>query len=230
MDNSCVIMQPTYLPWVGYFSLIHSANKFVFLDDVQFEKQSWQSRNFILAPTGRLILSIPIKKHNLSTKINQIEINDDINWRKKHTSGITQNYSKHNYFNYLNEIIEIINDLSIDRLIEMNVKIISAICKIVSIDFNPIFSSKFSFEQKKSKKLLNILNVLGCKEYISPIGSKNYIDNEGILKKNEINVYYKDYCPQFYDQKNSKNFISHLSIIDLIANIGPSQTRKHINY
>ena len=75
-------MQPTYLPWEGYFNLISKADKFIFLDDVQFVKQSWQSRNYILSSNGKLLLSIPIKKHDLSTNINKIKINDNQNWRK----------------------------------------------------------------------------------------------------------------------------------------------------
>ena len=49
MVRTCVIMQPTYLPWIGYFKLIKSVEKFVFLDDVQINKRSWQQRNEILS-------------------------------------------------------------------------------------------------------------------------------------------------------------------------------------
>ena len=46
------IMQPTFLPWIGYFSLIDKVDEFIFLDNVQFDKRSWQQRNKIKTKTG----------------------------------------------------------------------------------------------------------------------------------------------------------------------------------
>ena len=175
MASKCVIMQPTYLPWEGYFNLISKADKFIFLDDVQFVKQSWQSRNYILSSNGKLLLSIPIKKHALSTNINKIKINDNQDWRKKHILSITQNYSKNKYFHQLNKIIQIISDSKNKNLLELNIKIINAICSILSINFEPKLSSQFSQAKNRSGKLINICKELDCGEYISPIGSKKYI-------------------------------------------------------
>ena len=59
------ISQPTYLPWVGYFALIDSCKKFVFLDDVQFDRRSWQQRNRILINQKINYLTLPIKKKGL---------------------------------------------------------------------------------------------------------------------------------------------------------------------
>ena len=58
----CAIMQPTYLPWAGYFNLISQVDRFVFLDDVQFEKQSWQTRNRILLQGEECLISVPVRK------------------------------------------------------------------------------------------------------------------------------------------------------------------------
>jgi len=63
------IAQPTYLPWLGYFDLIDQVDKFVLLDTVQFEKQSWQQRNRIKAPTGLEWLTVPVKIKGRSTQI-----------------------------------------------------------------------------------------------------------------------------------------------------------------
>ena len=58
----CAIMQPTYMPWIGYFDLIDQVDKFVFLDDVKLVKQSWHVRNRIKTEQGALLLTIPVKK------------------------------------------------------------------------------------------------------------------------------------------------------------------------
>ena len=72
------IMQPTFLPWLGYFALMEQVDYFVLLDDVQLSKQSWQVRNRIkMNNDNKLWLSLPIKKNRLYTNINEVEISDD---------------------------------------------------------------------------------------------------------------------------------------------------------
>ena len=48
MGMKIAIMQPTYLPWAGYFNLIADASSFVFLDNVEFSPRSWQQCNRII--------------------------------------------------------------------------------------------------------------------------------------------------------------------------------------
>ena len=77
------IMQPTYLPWPGYFSLIKNVKNFVFLDDVQFERRSWQCRNYLKIQNKAKILSVPTKnKGNYNQNINKIKIDYESNWQK----------------------------------------------------------------------------------------------------------------------------------------------------
>ena len=83
-NKTCVIMQPTYLPWLGYFDLIRQSDIFVFLNDVQFSKQSWQVKNRIKNLSEELMITIPVKKSSLSTKIDMVLIDNTKNWKKKH--------------------------------------------------------------------------------------------------------------------------------------------------
>ena len=55
-------MQPTFLPWLGYFALLKCVDEFVFLDTVQFDTRSWQQRNRICHNEGSLMLTVPVKK------------------------------------------------------------------------------------------------------------------------------------------------------------------------
>lgn len=57
----CGIMQPTYLPWSGYFNLISSVDIFVFLDDIQFNRRSWQTCNRVLLRGEEYMLSVSTK-------------------------------------------------------------------------------------------------------------------------------------------------------------------------
>ena len=92
------IFQPTYLPWIGIFKAIAWADKFVFLDDVQFENHSWQSRNKIKSANGEIILTVPVIR-NFPQNINEVKINYGKDWVKNHLKSIQQNYSKSDNLN-----------------------------------------------------------------------------------------------------------------------------------
>ena len=117
-------MQPTYLPWIGYFNLIKNAEIFVVYDSAQFSKQSWQQRNKLRSKDSELILTIPVIKNSINTKINEILISDEKRVLKKHLKTIKLNYSKSNNFDkYISEI-ENIYDRSYGKLVELNLEII----------------------------------------------------------------------------------------------------------
>src|SRR5438445_6701005 len=83
----CVVLQPSYIPWRGYFHQIQKADTFVFYDDVQFDKRGWRHRNRIKTPQGPTWLTIPVLSRNHqveNTPINQIEIYWDSQWSRKH--------------------------------------------------------------------------------------------------------------------------------------------------
>ena len=97
----CAIMQPHFLPGPRYFNLIANSDYFVFLDDVQYEKQSWQNRNFILMDGVKRYMTVPAKRNGLKGRILDARVSgygEDHNWSYKHGKTIEQNYSNHPYF------------------------------------------------------------------------------------------------------------------------------------
>lgn len=222
-------MQPTYLPWAGYFNLILNADIFVFLDDVQFEKQSWQNRNKIIIGSKEHWLSIPVKRKGLATIIKDVVVDDTQRWRKKHISAISQNYCSSEHYNKLKLVLDIINDSAQSNLADINMNIINALCKILLIKKEFIRSSELACTGTRSEKLVNIIKKLNCNRYLSPIGSKNYIENDAVFCKTDIDIDYQHYKVKDYKQKNINSFISHLSIIDVIANLGISDTQQYIS-
>ena len=93
------IHQPTYLPWLGFFNKIISSEKFVFLDDVQYEKNGYQNRNKIRTHEGDIWLTVPVKTKS-TTLLKNVEIDYSFDWIKKHTKSIELNYSKTRFFKY----------------------------------------------------------------------------------------------------------------------------------
>ena len=122
------IHQPTYLPWLGFFKKISSSDVFVFLDDVQYEKNGFQNRNKIRTDEGENWLTVPITG-KFGTLLKDIQIDNSSNWSKKHSKSIVQNYTKAKYFHeYWNEF-ESIYERKFEFLIDLNVEIIKLIMK-----------------------------------------------------------------------------------------------------
>ena len=107
----CVVMQPTYLPWSGYFNLISQAKVFVFLDDVQYEKCSWQNRNRILLNGKDHWITASALKESLSQHISTIRTDDKHNWRKKNYKLLQATYGQHPYGK---EVLDILKIISLD--------------------------------------------------------------------------------------------------------------------
>jgi len=222
------IMQPTYMPWSGYFNLMASVEDFVFLDDVQFEKNSWQNRNRIIQNGSEVMLTIPVENRNMTTLIKDVEVSFSRDWRKKHIMTIRQSYSKAPFKEEaLGLIIPVLEKKNI-FLMEYTVSFILSIMSALELDSKIHFSSNLEVDGKRSERLLSICNKLSISEYLSPMGSKTYLEADGLLSKCNVSVKYQQYYCFEYPQDKVKSFVPHMSILDLVANIGIKASKEYI--
>ena len=163
MKNKCAIMQPHFLPWSGYFNLISKVDKFIFLDDAQYSKNSWQNRNYILSNSKKFLINIPVKKSPLDTRIKDKLIDKKNNWKNKITKILLQSYSKSQYHDDLKELVDYFLSIKSDYLSDYNIKLIKFITKKIKIKNEFLYSSEFNFSQKRTNKLINILEKLNVK-------------------------------------------------------------------
>ena len=219
-------MQPTYLPWAGYFNLMARANHFVFLDDVQFERSSWQCRNRILTDRGPLWLSIATQGVSLQTKICDVEVNETLDWRRKHAASIRQAYARHPHRDCLEELLGIIEDRSLTRLADINIAIIRQWAERLSLAPAFVRSSSLGAEGKRSDRLVNICRALEARVYHSPRGARDYLEDDGALSKAGIETVFQDYAVPPYPQLDSAQFVAQLSLLDAVANLGWKGARE----
>ena len=226
----CAIMQPTYLPWSGYFNLIYKTDIFIFLDDAQFSKGSWHNRNRILNNCKEKWITVPIKKHKLSTNLDEILIADQKKWRESHINLIYQAYHRHPFFKNVEELIKFINDIEITNLSQLNIDLITFISKKLSLKNKFLKSSETKSKKKRTEKLIDLLEKYNVTEYFSPKGSKAYLTKDNFVNKTNISLDYQDYETKKYEQYINKNdiYIDKLSIIDVLANLGWVKTRDYI--
>jgi hypothetical protein len=218
--KTCVIMQPVYLPWLGYFDLIEQSDVFVFLDHVQFSKQGRQSRNTIRSKDGEILLSMPVLKGKTpDNPINEVRIDHSRNPLKKHLNSIQTNYRKSkNYDSMFPEIESIYSNVS-EELIDLNVDLIKWGCQKLSIDTKFEYSSTIELSEGKVENLIAICQHFDCDHYLSTPGSKEYIDENNIFKKHGIDLTYHEFSHPNYQQLKYPDFISHLSFIDYLFNM-----------
>jgi len=218
--STCVIMQPTYLPWIGYFDLMDQSDYFVFLDSVQFEKRSWQQRNKIKTSKGELLLTVPVlSKGKFDQKIKQVKIDKNANFSKDHLKAIKYNYSQAKYFRKIFPELENILNKDFDLLVDLNIELITWLKDKLGIKTKLKKSSLLKAKGKKAGLLINICQLLGATHYLSPPDAKSYIKGSKEFKDNKINLLYHDYKHPHYKQLYGQ-FISYLSIIDLLFNMG----------
>jgi len=225
----CAIMQPTYMPWIGYFSLIDSVDMFVFLDNVKLEKHSWHVRNQIKTANKTIYITVPVNaiKGRLNTLINEALIENKTDWRTHHLRSIFLAYKKSAHFDSVYPFLEKLIRFPANKLAELNTYIITNICQQIGIKTKFIIASHLTeVAGTKDDRLVAICQTLKCDAYISPVGSAVYINKEkvgGKFPENKINLLYQNYHHPVYNQLFG-NFVSHMSIIDLLFNYGFSDS------
>jgi hypothetical protein len=216
------ICQPTYLPWLGYFDLMDQVDRFVLLDSVQFEKQSWQHRNRIKTATGLQWLTVPvIYRGCFGQQINQVEIRDP-EFVHKHLRGIEVSYRRTRYFGaYYPELVEILNRQSKGLLADLNIELLRWFCTVLGIQTLMLRSSAMSAAGRRSQLLVNLCLELKADRYLSPPGSAAYLLNDLELFVNAgIEVEFHHYEHPEYSQLFPP-FCPYASALDLIFNAGP---------
>jgi len=213
------ISQPTFLPCIGYFAFLDKIQKLIFLDDVQFEKRSWQQRNYINLNNEKFLITIPVKsKGKFKQKVSEVKILNDKNLdsiKKK----IYHAYNKSPYFNnYYYDICEIF-DKKYDLLIKLNFELITYFTKSLDIKIKFDFSSNYSLNLKKENLIFELCKLSNCDKYLTTIGSINYLEGFKVIPNTNIPINYFEYKDIQYKQIGKK-FIPKLSIVDLLFNEG----------
>jgi UDP-2,4-diacetamido-2,4,6-trideoxy-beta-L-altropyranose hydrolase len=221
-DVKIAIAQPTYLPWLGYFDLLDQVDKFVLLDTVQFEKQSWQQRNRIKTPTGLQWLTVPVVfRGRLGQRIVDVEIREAEFWRD-HLRATELNYRRAPFFDkYYPALSELVRSASSGiRLAEMTIGLLHWLAEELGIKTPIVRSSELAAQGKRTDLLAEICNLSGATTYVSPLGSADYLLKElSLLTGRGVNVVFQHYEHPTYRQLFPP-FQPHASTLDLLFNEG----------
>ncbi len=224
------IMQPYFFPYIGYYQLIKSVDDFIVYDNIKYTKSSFINKNYILLNKEKKLFSIPLKKDSNSLNIKDRYISPV--WekeRQKLLNQIKQSYSRSIYFEEGFSIIEKCIMFNSSNLFSFIYNSLKQICEYLSINTNLLISSQVPHDSslKSSGRVIDLCKSLRAVSYVNPPGGKELYCKK-IFKNSGIDLKFLEPEINPYNQ-GVGNFISHLSIIDLIVFQGKDQLKEQLN-
>jgi hypothetical protein len=215
-------MQPTFLPWVGYFALMDRVDRFMLLDDVQFDKRSWQQRNRIKTATGPAWLTVPVlTKGRRHQTIREVKIQPDARFPETALKTLEHAYSKAPYFNQVMERITPAFERERESLCELNRALIKELCDLAGLKADIVRSSATPVFSSKARRLADLCSQQGVKHYVATPGSFDYLDRDSALKDAGIIVSCFTYTHPEWPQIHGP-FEPYMSALDLVMNALPN--------
>jgi hypothetical protein len=218
--KTVVVLQSNYIPWKGYFDLIHDADLFIFHDDLQYTKNDWRNRNKLKTPRGVEWATIPVgtDAHRL---ICEVSIKDST-WQIKHWNLIKSYYGKCLHFaRYQALFEEVYLGRKWTNLSELNQYLIRTIARdLLNLATEFRDSREYALSSQKMERLLEVVTRAGAQRYISGPAAKDYIDPSRFAEA-EIELVWKDYSGYPEYPQRFAPFEHSVSILDLLFNVGP---------
>ena len=219
-SRTAVVLQPSYLPWLGYFAQVQRSDVFVIYDDVQFDKHGWRNRNRVKTAQGAQWLTVPVCTTGQNRPTNrEIGIENKQPWRKKHLATLKQSYAKAPYFTQIMPTFEALLEQDWHHLIDLNVACFDAINHLLGLKREICFSSELGVEGQNVDRLIAICRKLGADRFYEGAAGRDYIDDSQFTSAG-IAIEYQDYRHPVYAQLHGE-FMPFLSVVDLLFNCGP---------
>ena len=213
------IMQPYFMPYIGYFALIKHVDQFILFDTPQFIRHGWIERNKVLKPNGEtLYIKVPLQKFSRNTPINEVIIRNEENWKNKILAQLNPYKKKAPYYYEVLNLLENVFETNTNSIVELNLLSLNEICKYLNI-YTPIkiwseMNIKIENVKAPDEWALNICKVMGANRYYNPPGGKDFFN---FNKYNEagIDLMFLELNQVSYNQFGH-NFVPYLSIIDVL--------------
>jgi hypothetical protein len=214
------IIQPNYLPWKGYFDIIHAVDVFIFLDDVQYTTRDWRNRNRIKRPQGEPIwLTVPTLGGR-NQLVNEVAIDNAQNWPHKHYEALRHSYRGTPHFDrYAPRLRELLND-KWPLLVDLDVALTKQICEWLGFSVELRRSSELGAHGAKDERLIDLTQKVGGDYYLSGPAARDYIQPDRFQSAN-IELAYHDYSGYPEYPQVSSPFDHFVTILDLLFAAGP---------
>jgi hypothetical protein len=213
------VLQSNYLPWKGYFDIIHDVDLVIFYDDVQYTKNDWRNRNRIKTPRGVEWLTIPVGMR-IHRMICEVELPDDW-WAADHLDKLTRAYAAAPFFEEYRGFLEQIYLQPRWRLLsDLNQHLIRTIAvEFLGITTEFRDSREFAARGRKQDRLLALLQEAGAEVYVSGPAAKDYLDADAFARAG-VEVRWKDYSGYPEYRQLHPPFVHEVTVLDLLFHTG----------
>ncbi len=216
------ILQPGYLPWLGFFEQMSRVDTFVLYDDVQYDKQGWRNRNKIKSAHGSQWLTVPVLTKGRRTQlINQAKVNSTAKWSTKHLKSLETNYRKADFFDSSFPEIQFL-EKKWNYLLDLNLSLIFFLTDYLGIKSKIILSSslnkKLPKDSSPESRLIEICRLVGGNSLYEGSAGQNYIDSK-TFEEAEVGLTYQDYKHPVYKQLYG-SFTPYLLVLDALTYAG----------
>jgi hypothetical protein len=214
------VLQSNYIPWKGYFDIIHDVDLFVFYDDNQYTPQDWRNRNRIKASAGPQWITIPVGHHH-DRLIHDVPIPNPA-WQAKHHQSLLQNYGKCAHFQrYRGWLEHVFLERRWENLSEFN----QTVTRQIAGDFLGIRaefadSRSYAAQGQKLDKLLDLVVKTGAQTYLSGPAARDYIVPERFAEAG-VALEWMDYAGYPEYPQRFPPFEHGVTVLDLLFNTGP---------
>jgi hypothetical protein len=215
------IMQPAYLPWLGFFDRVAKSDLLIVLDDVGMDRNSktkYANRNRVRTPAGSIWLTVPLLKTGRDAPLNSIEIDNTQRWQEKHWRSIEANYARAACFAQFAELLRPFYSKPRKLLSDLDDEIMRALFAALGIRTPWRRSSSVEHEGAGTELILNLCRSAGATRYISGPFGRGYLDRQAFAAA-DIQLVFHDYPHPKYPQVFA-GFEPYMSVIDLLFNHG----------
>jgi len=224
------IQQPEHAPWIGFFHKMMKVDLYVYLDNVQFKKRYFENRNKVRDGESSTWVTVPvISKNRYLQNISEVEILYEEDWKKSYQGRLLRSLTKAPFKDLIMEWFNRkIMPSEFVKLVDLNIEFINFGRESLKIDTPFVFASSLGVDSYKGKDLiLEISKQTNADIYVSGPDGRNYLDTEE-FKAAGIGLAYHDFEHPEYPQWQG-NFISHMSFLDCLGNMGPVAMRSMLN-
>ena len=216
-ERTLVVLQPGYLPWLGFFDQVRRADVFVYYDDVQFDTHGWRNRNRVKSPRGAHWLSVPVR-HAWPNLIADVEVDNRQPWARKHIGTLQQFYARAPHTPEYLPTLEALLSQPWQRLVDLDIALSEQLCQWLGISTPRLRASELGVPGSRSQRLIDMCVHFGATRYLSGDAASAYLDVE-LFNRAGIAVEWQHFVHPEYPQQFGA-FVPYLSVVDLLFNCG----------
>lgn len=223
--TSCVILQPSYVPWLGTFQLMAEADVYVHYDDVNFDAGGWRNRNLLKGPNGLFWITIPVSlpKGRRGTMIKDARINEE-SWVGSHLRSVGRAYSKAPHIDWVQGWLTPALQRQVGSLCDVTVPMLELCADKMGLSTRFLRSSELGvLPRERNLRLIEICRQVGANLYLSGPSARSYLDLD-LFSRHDIEVQFVVYRDFVYPQLHGE-FMANVSVLDAFAMLGPDASR-----